>query len=211
MFLFQNNFNFKTYRYGITLKHSKQCKYNRNATRAFFDKISKHYNILRKKFPNISIPVVNSKDDYGCIFYEKENQRGPILAYIKGKIDRRFSVKTNHKRLDKGHNLDACTQFRAWSSNSDYMKQLQNFLTRYKYAKKTILTRITINRQLYELSWHVEPNKARDMINHWSSKNIPVNLTQSNYNQYIAKQKENAKASLQQATQYAISKTLASR
>ena len=48
------------------------------------------------------------------------------------------------------------------------------------------------------------------MFQHWDAQNIPIELHQSNHNQHIAKEKENAKIALQQCANYAISELLSS-
>ena len=206
--MMNTSFTFAKYRYGVTLRHFDQSRKRPDETRKFFQRICRHIGTLKLKFPNISIPVVNSKDNYGCIFYEKENQRGPLLSFIRHHIDYRFTVKTNNKLLDKAHEPEKRLQFKAWSSNSKYMSKMENFLLKFNYTKKNSLTRITINRRMIELSWICEESKVRNMIAHWDGQNIPIELVQSNYNQHLAKQKENAKIALQQCARYAVTKVL---
>ena len=190
------------------LRHFRQCVKHPHETQRFFNKIIQHLPTLSAKFPNISIPSIHAKNNYGCIYYEKENQRGPILSYIKHRIDHRFKCKTSHKILDKCHDIAKRLQFKAWSRNSDYMTQLESFLLKFGYAQKHAITRITVSRQTYELSWTCSESKVRDMFPHWQSQNIPVEIVQSNYNQHIATQKQNATTALQQSTAYAMKQLL---
>ena len=134
-----SSFSFTNYRFAVTLKHTKQSRKHSSETYKLFCRINSHLRTLSNKFPGISIPMVHKNDDYGYIFYTKENQRGPILCYIRHKIDNQFNCRSNNKILDKAHYLDKVCQFRAWSKNSDYMKRLESFLKKFDYAKDKII------------------------------------------------------------------------
>ena len=129
-------------------------------------------------------------------FSKKENQRRPIINYIRHFITDKFNCKTNNKILNKAHYPDKRLQFRASSKNSDHVKKLESFINKYKHLNKNTITRITINRQTCEHTWCCLEDMVHKMHSHWQSFNILVEIKQSNYNQDIAKEKENAKISL---------------
>ena len=85
----------KHYRYGVLIKHLKQSRNNCNETWTLFKLIKRYILTLKSKFKGITIPNVPQGQTYGAIFFKKENQRHPLLSFIKRKICKHIKNDSN--------------------------------------------------------------------------------------------------------------------
>ena len=171
--------NFKC-KYGVTIKSTKHSR-DKNDTQRLFDKLTNLHFQLKHKFPDIMIQTALHQQSFGIILYSKENQRCPIIQFIKKNVTKHSVFHHKDFITDKFHDPLKQLHCVAWSKSVLSLKKPRGFLHTNSYTNKSH-HRHTFNYENYQLTWYVHSDSIHaEMQQHWSSKNSSIKIVKSNH------------------------------
>lgn len=85
--------------YSLMIKHTYATHKDARKTFLLMRSIQDLLPKLCKKFPGISITLVNKRHKWGIINYSRENHRDPIIHYIQRHVTKKIVIK--QKNINK--------------------------------------------------------------------------------------------------------------